>query len=153
MYSVARNVKLNDFFKFLFNGFEVECAHNDFSWSTKYREIFFKNNISEDGEKVMVRIPVESCFKTRYGYGIRLTSSKVIWVKGWQVSRGASYGEWKTVVLTRKSFKVQKSEWKNEDDIQMWQEKKVRFTDGKEWEGLKRLANTQEHPSWVMYDY
>ena len=52
--------------------------------SNKYTE-FIGKQVSDDKENAVVLISAEHVFTTRYGYGVIVDSSHVVWVKSWQV--------------------------------------------------------------------
>jgi hypothetical protein len=69
--------KDNSFANFLFEGFELKNSSN------KYLRIA---PINETKTKVILSIPTDTLFHTKYGAGVRLTPDTIIWVKSWQFS-------------------------------------------------------------------
>lgn len=69
------------------------------------------DRVSDNEEKIVVRVADTNLFDSRYGYGLILGRTKFIWLKRWQVLAP----NWFTpkgkrdVVLTKEYFKVQDS--------------------------------------------
>ena len=73
---------MSDFDKnYKFKGFQEEQFRK---LSNKYTE-FIGKQVSDDKENAVVLISAEHVFTTRYGYGVIVDSSHVVWVKSWQV--------------------------------------------------------------------
>lgn len=86
-----------DFNEYRFHGL------NHRIFSNKY---FTMARVSEDESKIVVKVADEHLFKTRYGYGLILDASHVVWLKEWAVSTSC-YGN--EIVLDRNFFNVK--EW------------------------------------------
>jgi hypothetical protein len=63
------------------------------------------NRVSDDGEKIVVNVADEHLIETRYGYGLILDDSHVVWLKDNQVSQNY-YGN--EVILNKKYFNPKK---------------------------------------------
>ena len=73
---------MSDFDKnYKFKGFAEEQFRKI---SNKYTD-FTGNQVSEDGNNAVILISDEHVFNTRYGYGVIVDASHVVWVKPWQV--------------------------------------------------------------------
>ena len=73
---------MSDFDKnYKFKGFQEEQFKKI---SNKYTE-FIGKQVSEDQNNAVILISEEHVFATRYGYGVIVDSSHVVWVKSWQV--------------------------------------------------------------------
>lgn len=44
------------------------------------------DRVNADGTRIVVRVATGQLFRTRYGYGMILDRSHVVWLKDWQVS-------------------------------------------------------------------
>ena len=64
------------------------------------------DRVSEDGNRVVVRVADEQLFKSQYGYGLILDDSHVAWLKDQNVNRNF-YGN--EVVINKQYFKAK--EW------------------------------------------
>lgn len=93
--------KLSDFNEFRFDGLEPRTASN------KY---YTMNRVSEDGERIVVKVADSHLFKSPYGYGLTLDKDHVVWLKNWAVSQNW-YGN--EVMLTKQYFNVKASKRSN----------------------------------------
>lgn len=87
-----------------FNDFRFEPFGGYSEFSSKY--LTTPTRISADGEKCIVKVAEEHVFMTRYGYGLILDESHVVFLKDWAVSRSARGCE---VLLDKNFFTVK--EW------------------------------------------
>lgn len=86
--------KKQDFNNFRFEGLNHREASN------KY---FTMERVSEDENKIVVKVSAEHLFKTKYGFGLILNANHVIFLKDWQVSQNYFGNE---VLITRQYFNV-----------------------------------------------
>jgi hypothetical protein len=63
------------------------------------------NRVSENEERVVVRFADSHIFRTRYGFGVRLDRTHVVFVKDWAVSFAEFNGSFE-VVLSKQYFSV-----------------------------------------------
>lgn len=92
-----------DFNEFRFNGLNYRQVTN------KYVTM---NRVSEDGNKIVVKVADSHLLETRYGYALILDQHHVVFVKDWQVSKNY-YGN--EVVLDRNYWTVK--EWGDFDEF------------------------------------
>jgi hypothetical protein len=64
---------------------------NDFrfaglNWKQQTNKYITMNRVSEDGTKVVVKVADSHIFKSKFGYGLILDRTHVVWLKDWQVS-------------------------------------------------------------------
>ena len=97
---MSKKAEFNDF---RFNGLNYR------EFSNKY---FTMNRISEDEQKIVVRVADEHLLETKYGYALILDNSHVVFLKNWQVDSNF-YGN--EVLLTKEYFIVK--EWGEFDDF------------------------------------
>lgn len=121
-----------DFNEYRFRGL------NHRTFSNKYLTM---DRVSEDESKIVVKIAGEHLFKTKYGYGLILDASHVVWLKEWAVST-SYYGN--EIMLDRGFFNVK--EWGDFSD---------NFDDEPEnctWEHYLQIAKAQaaanNHVRW-----
>lgn len=93
-----------DFNSFRFDGLDFYEASNKYL-STKKR-------VSDDEQKVIVKISENHIVPTRYGFALILDYSHVVFLKNWQVSQNY-YGT--EVLLNKEFFNVK--EWGEWDDF------------------------------------
>lgn len=111
-----------DFNKFRFAGL---------GFKEKSNKYFTMNRISEDANKIVVRVSDKHLKKTKYGYALVLDYNHVIFVKDWQVDQNYFGNE---VILTKEYFLVK--EWGNFDEFE---ESPENLT----WEKWLSIANSQ----------
>lgn len=93
-----------DFNEFRFSGLDYKLDSN------KY---YTMKRVSDDENKVVVKVAAEHLLKTKYGYALILDRSHVVFLKEWQVSQNYFGNE---VILQRDFFSVK--EWGNHDDFE-----------------------------------
>lgn len=86
-----------------FNEFRFAGLKANFEYSNKYIE---SNRISEDGNKIIVKIGQDHLVETKYGYAVILNATHVVFVNSWQVDINY-YGI--EVILNKDYFNVK--EW------------------------------------------
>ena len=91
-----------------FNNFKFDGLHHT-SQSNKY---FTMNRVSDDENKIVVKVAETSVLKTKYGYALILDFNHVVFLKQWQVSDNW-YGT--EVLLSREYFNVK--EWGEFDEF------------------------------------
>lgn len=64
-----------------FKGFAPEQFRKNSNRFTEFRG----SQVSTDGENVVVLVGADHVFPTKYGYGVIVDASHVVWVKSWQV--------------------------------------------------------------------
>lgn len=106
---------MSDFNKFRFAG--LDCKDK----SNKYLTM---NRVSADENKIVVKVGDAHIFKARYGYGLILDRTHLVWLKDWQVSENY-YGI--EVLLTKEYFNVKESslefsQFGDEPDNLTWEE-------------------------------
>lgn len=114
-----------NFNEFRFSGFKA-----NFEYSNKYIE---SNRISEDGNKIIVKIGQDHLVSTKYGYAVILNATHVVFVKNWQVDINY-YGI--EVILNKDYFNVK--EWGDFSD---------NFADTEDflsWDTWVKVAKQQE---------
>lgn len=89
--------KKADFNDFRFDGL---------NWRQSSNEYLTMERVSEDENKIVVKVAPEHLMRTKYGYALILDYSHVVFLKSWQVSDNY-YGT--EVMLTRDFFNVK--EW------------------------------------------
>lgn len=82
-----------------FNNFRFEGLHAR-EMSNKYYHL---NRVSDDKNKIVVKVASEHLLKTQYGYALILNSKQVVFLKEWQVDMNW-YGN--EVILSRDYFIV-----------------------------------------------
>ncbi len=97
----------------------------------KSNKYFTMNRISEDANKIVVRVSDNHLKKTKYGYALVLDCNHVVFVKDWQVDQNYFGNE---VILTKEYFLAKK--WGNFDEFE---ESLENLT----WEKWLSIANTQ----------
>lgn len=88
---------------------------NDFRFSgLGYRELSNKyytmSRISEDGNKIVVRVGDNHLLKTKFGFALVLDQTHVVFLKDWQVNQNYFGNE---VLLSKEFWNVK--EWGNHD--------------------------------------
>lgn len=111
-----------DFNKFRFAGL---------GFKEKSNKYFTMNRISEDANKIVVRVADEHLKKTKYGYALILDNRHVVFIKDWQVNQNYFGNE---VILTKEYFLAK--EWGNFDEFE---ESSENLT----WEKWLSIANSQ----------
>lgn len=91
-----------------FNDYRFEGLHY-IAASNKY---FTMQRISDDENKIVVKVADSHLQRTKYGYALILDYNHVVFIKDWQVSENY-YGN--EVLLTREYFNVK--EWGEFDDF------------------------------------
>ena len=86
--------KKEEFNEFRFSGLEYRSKSN------KY---YTMNRVSEDENKIVVKVADDHLIKTQYGYALILDYSHVVFLKDWQVSCNYFGNE---VLLQREFFNV-----------------------------------------------
>ena len=76
------------------------------NYRDKSNKYFTMNRVSEDENKIVVKVADEHLLQTKYGFALILDCSHVVFVKDWQVDRNF-YGN--EVILTKEYFNVK--EW------------------------------------------
>jgi len=104
-----------DFNEFRFAGLDYRSKSN------KYLTM---NRVSTDESKIVVKVSDSHIFQTKYGYGLILDRTHVVWLKDWQVNINY-YGI--EVLLTREYFNVKESskdfdEFCDEPENLTWEE-------------------------------
>lgn len=96
-------IKKNNFNNFRFEGLEhKEC-------SNKY---FTMKRVSEDENKIVVKVADSHLIKTKYGYALILDHNHVVFLKEWQVNQNYFGNE---VLLQKEYFNVK--EWGKHEDF------------------------------------
>ena len=95
--------KKEEFNEFRFSGLEYRSKSN------KY---YTMNRVSEDENKIVVKVADDHLIKTQYGYALILDYSHVVFLKDWQVSCNYFGNE---VLLQREFFNVK--EWGKHDEF------------------------------------
>lgn len=72
------------------------------------------NRVSEDENKIVIKVADDHLIKTQYGYALILDYSHVIFLKDWQVSCNYFGNE---VLLQREFFNVK--EWGKHDEFEL----------------------------------
>lgn len=90
------------------NKFEKEFLFKGLRPTQESRKYWECNRVSDEEDKVVVNISRSSIFQTKYGYGLIVGQTKVVWVKSWQVLEENWYtpSGTKDVVLTKDYYKV-----------------------------------------------
>lgn len=112
-----------------FNEFRFEGLHFR-SCSNKY---FTMKRVSDDGNKIVVKVSDNSLVETRYGYALIIDDKHVVFLKKWQVSCNWFGNE---VLLDRNYWNVK--EWGDFPDF-MGNEQDFDF------ENWKKVAQMQEN--------
>lgn len=95
--------KKADFNDFRFDGL---------NWRQSSNEYLTMERVSEDENKIVVKVAPEHLMRTKYGYALILDYSHVVFLRSWQVSDNY-YGT--EVMLTRDFFNVK--EWGEHEDF------------------------------------
>ena len=95
------SVKRAEFDEFRFEGLDFTSASNKY-WTM--------NRVSEDGNKIVVKVDDSHLIKTKFGYALILDNTHVVFIKDWQVSANYFGNE---VLLTRQYWAVK--EWGNHE--------------------------------------
>lgn len=72
-----RNEQKQQWNEYRFEGLNLRLCSN------KYLTM---NRVSEDKNKIVVKVAENNIFKTKYGYALIINRTKVVFVKDWQVS-------------------------------------------------------------------
>lgn len=94
---------MKKFDEFRFEGMNARPASN------KYLTM---NRVSEDGNKIVVKVAENQLIPTKYGYALILDRTHVVFIKSWAVSSNW-YGT--EVLLTKEYFNVK--EWGEHNDF------------------------------------
>lgn len=95
--------KKSDFNNFRFQGLNARKKSN------KYLTM---NRVSEDGNKIVVKVADSHLLETKYGHALILDRNHVVFIKNWQVSENYFGNE---VLLTKEYFNVK--EWGDFEDF------------------------------------
>lgn len=82
---------------------------NPYARSNKY---LLMDRVSEDQNKIVVKVSPDQLLRTRYGYALILDSTHVVFIKEWQVTEEFELG--RDVLLDRKYWNVK--EWGHFED-------------------------------------
>lgn len=99
-YTAESEDKISKFDKFRFAGLHARNT------SKKYLEM---NRVSDNEEKIVVCVSDEHVVKTRFGFGLILDASHVVFLKEWQVCEDSWFSNGVEVVLDKNYFNVK--EW------------------------------------------
>lgn len=118
---------MTNFNEFRFSGLKMLRESNQY-W------VF--NRVSDDEEKIMVRVAESHLLKTKYGYALILDETHVVFIKDWQIDFNYFGNE---VLLTKQYFNIK--EWGNHDE----------FSDNEEalnweyWLNAAKAQNEEKH--------
>lgn len=93
-----------NFRNFLIDGLELKTISNNYSVFTK--------TVSDDKNKIVVRVSDEHLLETKYGYALILDEETVVFLKEWQVERNYFNN---VVILSRQYFNPKK--WGTHSDF------------------------------------
>lgn len=90
-----------------------EFRFKGLSLKSKSNKYFTMNRVSEDGDRIVVKVGDNHIRETRYGYALILNAENVVFLKDWQVDQNF-YG---TEVLLTKEYFVPKKWGDFSDDF------------------------------------
>lgn len=115
--------------------------------SNKYYEV---DRINKSGDKIIVTVPNDRVFQTKYGYGLVLNADHVLWLKNWQVGQakyfnGSGYDVQTNVLLQKQYFNPQKSNYERSD--YSYEAKNLTW---KEWESVAKARARNGRTTWKI---
>lgn len=115
--------------------------------SNAYYEV---DRINSAKDKIIVTVPSERVFQTKYGYGLILNADHVLWLKSWQVGRGklwngSRYEVHTNVLLQKNYFNPSKANYERTD----YPYERVSLT-WQEWEGYARAQSKNGRAYWKI---